>query len=161
MLNSGGPLPKRSFCGFRPLYKNTPSCHSSCWFILLVMLHRRNSFSDIANLVENKFWDTMDKTSLTKSTLLYTILNHDTAPTWHFPNPRGSFKKKVFKYSRATIWCYDSSCFQMKLNELSDPLNSFKNNLKMRLGHAMLNSSSLMPQYWMASTSFLCPFIFR
>ena len=59
------------------------------------MLHRRNSFSDIANLVENKFWDTMDKTSLTKSTLLYTILNHDTAPTWHFPNPRGSFKKKV------------------------------------------------------------------
>ena len=40
------------------------------------------------------------------------------------------------------------------LNEaqLSGSINSFENKLKMRLGHAMLHSFSLVPQHQMAST---------
>ena len=64
----------------------------------------------IIYIIQTLSWDTLDARRLrAKSTLIYKILNDDTAPNLSatdltLPKPKREFLKRSFKYSGAVLW---------------------------------------------------------
>ena len=109
-----------------------------------------------ADTIQTLSWDTLDARWLcAKSTLMYKILNDDTAPNlsnsfvrrnadqtdYHLrnsatnltlPKPKREFLKRSFKYSGAMLW-------NQLLNEakLAESIYSFNKRIKTSLGYVM------------------------